>query len=80
MPEIRVAWYSEDKRCVYHLCQNCRSNREILSDNLVVGTEETIIDELLRENPNADEKDLLCEHCERLLKNWRGVILVIPVD
>ena len=80
MPSVRVAWYSDAERDVYHLCQNCHYNDDIKHDHLVIGNEQDIIDDLSEENPGVSEKDLLCDNCEYLLKNWRGIILLIPVD
>ncbi len=80
MPNVRVAWYSEEQRDVYHLCQNCHYNDDILPENLVAGTEHQIVNELLYENPDTKKRDLLCQNCESLLKDWKGAILLIPTS
>ena len=80
MPDIRVAWYSEEQRDVYHLCQNCHYNDDILPENLVAGTEHQIVNELLCENPDTSKRDLLCQNCKALLKDWKGIVLLIPTS
>ena len=79
MTEVRIAWYSNQENDVYHLCQNCHYNQRILPQHLVAGTEQAIIDDLCEQNPDENEVSLLCERCKRLLRNWSGIILVIPV-
>ncbi len=80
MADVRIAWYSNAERDVYHLCQNCRHNHLILRENLVAGKEQEIINDLWIDNSYAGEEDLLCEHCKCLLDDGTGITLTIPVN
>ncbi len=79
MPNVRVAWYSEDKLCRYHVCRNCHYNDDILCENLAVETEAEVIKILRVYNENTTPKTLFCDECERLLCRGVGITFTIPV-